>query len=302
MNIFSASKVDIQQISIPGNCTLFMKREDQIHPQISGNKFWKLYYQLQKYQEESFENPLLITFGGAFSNHIAAVSYAGKLVGIKTVGIIRGEELTSAIHLNPTLSFAQSNGMEFRFVDRESYRDKEAISSNLKKALPNALVIPEGGTNELAVKGIQNMLGIETQDFDYLCSAVGTGGTLAGISKYCEENQKVIGYKVVKDSSLEQLVFSLSGRNNVQLIEPSERYGKITDENVRFINEFFHNYKIPLDPIYTGKMMQRLLRMIQAGGFPEGSRILAFHTGGLQGVDGANEMLKKQNRELIKLI
>jgi len=299
MKVFSAAKVIIQEIPLKGNAKLFIKREDQIHPQISGNKFWKLYYPLQNYLEKLPENPMLITFGGAYSNHISAVSYAGKFLGIKTLGIIRGEELTSESIINPTLSFAKENGMNFRFVSREMYRNKDEISFNLKKEFPTALIIPEGGTNEFAVKGIENMLGNDTKEFDYLCSAVGTGGTLAGISKYCEENQEVIGFKMVKDPNLEDVIFNLSGKKNFTLKEPSERYGKITDENVRFINDFFHQFKIPLDPIYTGKMLQKLLMMLENGEFPDGSKILAFHTGGLQGIEGSNQLLKKQNRTLI---
>ena len=143
------------------------------------------------------------------------------------------------------------------------------------------------------------MLGNATKDFDYLCTAVGTGGTVAGLSKFCEDNQKVIGFKMVNDDSLSEKIFQLSGKNNFALIEASERYGRITDENIRFINWFYETYKIPLEPIYTGKMMMKLLQMIDEGYFPENSKILAFHTGGLQGIDGANLVLKKQNRPII---
>lgn len=293
------TRIPIVEIPVKKGIHLFLKREDLIHPEISGNKFWKLFYPLKNYLDTKPSEPLLITFGGAFSNHISAVSYAGELYGIKTLGIIRGEELQEKWHGNPTLQFAHKNGMEFCFVSREDYRQKEKISEQLRQEFPQAIIIPEGGTNTSAVAGIENMLGADTKDFYYLCAAVGTGGTLAGISKFCEENQQVIGFKTVKDESLENKIYSLSGKRNFALKEPSERYGKITDETVRFINDFYRKYRIPLDPIYTGKMMKQIFTMIENGEFPEGSRILAFHTGGLQGIEGANQLLKKQNRTLI---
>ena len=294
--------IPIPEISLQKNIQLFLKREDLIHPQISGNKYWKLFYNINSYLFQNPENPLVITFGGAFSNHIAATAALGKEFQLKTLGIIRGEELQEKWQENPTLKLAHENGMDFRFVTREEYRNKEILTQNLKKEFPDALIIPEGGTNELAVEGIQFMLNSETKSFDYLCTAVGTGGTIAGISKFTEENQQVLGFKVVDDISLNDKVLKLSKRNNFKLIESHDgAYGKITDENIRFINEFKEKFQIQLDPIYTGKMMRKIFELIDENYFPAGTRILAFHTGGLQGIFGANEMLKNQNRELIKI-
>ncbi len=294
------TQIPIQEIPLQKNIKLFIKREDLIHPEISGNKYWKLFFNINKYVEKKVENPMMITFGGAFSNHISAVSALGKELGIKTLGIIRGDELSTKFLENPTLKFAFENEMELRFVTREDYRNKEKLAEDLTKEFPEALIIPEGGTNELAVKGIGQMLNDETKTFDYLCSAVGTGGTLAGISRFCEENQRVIGFKVVNDDSLENKILELSQRKNFELMDAHEGgYGKITDETVDFINQFFKNHQIPLEPIYTGKMMRKLLQLIDENYFPSGSKILAFHTGGLQGIAGANEMLRKQNRKLL---
>ena len=299
----STISIPITQIPLQKNIQLFLKREDLIHPQISGNKYWKLFYNINSYLNQNPANPFIITFGGAFSNHIAAVAALGKENQLKTLGIIRGEELQYKWEENPTLELAHQNGMDFRFVSREEYRDKVTSSQILEKEFPNALIIPEGGTNEHAVEGIQFMLTEETKSFDYLCTAVGTGGTVAGISKFAQGNQKVLGFKVVDDHSLYNKVLALSTRNNFELIEANEgKYGKITDENIRFINNFNQNYGIQLDPIYTGKMMKKLFEMIQENYFPAGSKILAFHTGGLQGIYGANELLKKQNRVLIDII
>ena len=293
-------KIPIQEIPINKNIKLFIKREDLIHPQISGNKYWKLFFNINNYLAKNPENPYIITFGGAFSNHISAVSAVGNLAGIPTLGIIRGEELQDKWRDNPTLLFAKRNGMNLKFVTREEYRHKEKLTGFLQKEFPDALIVPEGGTNEEAVSGVKMMLNNDTKDFDYLCTAVGTGGTIAGISKFCEENQKVIGFKVVDDDSLENKVFELTLKKNFNLIDSCfGGYGKIKDENIRFINDFKEKYGIPLEPIYTGKMMQKIFEMIEENYFPENSKILCFHTGGLQGIEGANLLLQKQNRNLI---
>ena len=293
-------KIPIQEIPIDKNVKLFIKREDLIHSQISGNKYWKLFFNVNNYLSKNPEKPYIITFGGAFSNHISAVSAVGNLSGIPTLGIIRGEELKDKWRDNPTLLFAKRNGMNLQFVTREEYRHKEKLTEFLQKEFPEALIVPEGGTNENALAGVKMMLNDETKDFDYLCTAVGTGGTIAGISKFCEENQKVIGFKVVDDSSLENKISELTLQKNFNLIDSSfGGYGKIKDENIRFINDFKEKYEIPLEPIYTGKMMQKIFELIDEDFFPEDSRILCFHTGGLQGIEGANLLLEKQNRNLI---
>lgn len=292
--------IPIQEIPVQKNIKLFIKREDLIHPQISGNKYWKLFYNVNNYLGRNPEKPYIITFGGAFSNHIAAVSAVGNLAGIPTLGIIRGEELEHKWRDNPTLLFAKRNGMNLKFVTREEYRHKEKLTEFLQQEFPEALIVPEGGTNEEAVMGVKMMLNEQTKDFDYLCTAVGTGGTIAGISKFCEDNQKVIGFKVVDDASLENKIFELTLKQNFDLIDSSfGGYGKISDENIRFINDFKEKYDIPLEPIYTGKMMQKVLELIEEDFFPEHSRVLCFHTGGLQGIEGANLLLEKQNRNLI---
>lgn len=293
-------KIPIVEIKTDFDIQIFIKREDLIHPKISGNKFWKLFFNVNQYLESNPENPLLITFGGAFSNHIASVSAFGKEFGIPSIGIIRGNELENNWQNNPTLSEASKNGMHFFFVSREDYQNKEKFTTEFSEQYPNSLIIPEGGSNEMAVKGVQYMLGNDTKDFDYLCTAVGTGGTIAGISKFAEENQKVVGIKVVKDDSLQKTISEWSRRSNFDLVDADEnRYGKITDGNIRFINWFYEKYEIPLDPIYTGKMMQKVFDLAEKDFFPKGSKILAFHTGGLQGIKGANQFLKSKNRPLI---
>lgn len=296
---FPKIKIPIAKILLGKNVRLFLKREDLIHTEISGNKFWKLFYNINLYLDQAIKEKKIITFGGAFSNHIFTVSAVGKIYKIPTLGLIRGEELAGKWQENPTLRKAKENGMEFRFISREKYREKEILTKNLKKEFPDALIIPEGGSNTLAIKGIQHMLTDETKEFDYLCSVVGTGGTLAGISHYAAENQKVLGFNVVEDSSLEEKILNWSGKKNFELISASfGGYGKISAENVRFINGFKEKYSIQLDPIYTGKMMQKLFEMIENNYFEDGTKILAFHTGGLQGIEGANLLLRKKFENL----
>ena len=294
-------KIPIVEIKTDFDIQIFIKREDLIHPKISGNKFWKLFFNVNQYLESKPEKPLLISFGGAFSNHIASVSAFGKEFGIPTIGIIRGNELENNWQNNPTLSEASKNGMHFFFVSRADYQNKEKLTQKFSEKYPNALIIPEGGSNEMAVEGVRYMMGEDTKDFDYLCTALGTGGTIAGISRFAEEHQKVIGIKAVKDNSLEKTIQEWSRRNNFELMDADEnRYGKISEENIRFINWFYEEYEIPLDPIYTGKMMQKIFDLAEKSFFPKGSKILTFHTGGLQGIKGANQFLKSKNKALIE--
>ena len=296
-------KIPIVEIPIESKVRLFIKREDLTHPEISGNKYWKMFYNVKKYLEKEVSERKIITFGGAFSNHIAAASAFGNEFGIETLGIIRGNELEDSWQENPTLFSAHQNGMSFRFVTRETYRYKEKMMKELQTEFPESLVVPEGGTNENAVEGIQYMLTDETKDFDYICSAVGTGGTVSGLSKFAQPHQKIIGFKAVKDNSLENRIKNLSKKDNFTLIDASDGgFGKITDENVRFINEFYQYFGIVLEPVYTGKMLRKIFEMIADDYFPANSKILAFHTGGLQGIVGANEMLKKKNRNLINVL
>ena len=295
-------KIPIVEIPIESKVRLFIKREDLTHPEISGNKYWKMFFNVKKYLEKEVAERKIITFGGAFSNHIAAAAALGNEFGIKTLGVIRGNELEDSWQENPTLFSAHQNGMSFRFVTRETYRYKERLMAELQEEFPESLVVPEGGTNENAVEGIQYMLTDETKDFDYICSAVGTGGTVSGLSKFAQPHQKIIGFKAVKDNSLENRIKNLSKKDNFILIDASDGgFGKITDENVRFINEFYQYFGIVLEPVYTGKMLRKIFEMIEDDYFPANSKILAFHTGGLQGIVGANEMLKKKNRNLILL-
>lgn len=293
---------EIQFITQTNGVELYILREDKIHPFISGNKFRKLKYNLEELQTGDYDS--LLTFGGAYSNHISAVAAAGKEFGFKTVGIIRGEELTEKVDQNPTLSFAKSCGMQLRFVTREDYRKKNESKfiDELRNQFGNFYWLPEGGTNALAVKGCEEILGNHTTDFDIVCCAVGTGGTLSGIINSSEKHQKVLGFPALKDSDfLIDEINRFSKRSNWELIPDFHfrGYAKVTDELLDFINDFNKRFDVPLEPIYTGKMMFGIMELIDKNYFQQGTKILAVHTGGLQGIEGMNQKLKLNYKTII---
>ena len=203
--IFKLSDSINQQIILPNNTVeLYIKREDKIHPFVSGNKYRKLKYNLLEAKNNGFDT--LLTFGGAFSNHIAAVASAGNAFGFKTIGIVRGQELGSKISENSTLSFAKENGMQFKFVSRELYRNKtsESFLNDLKEEFGDFYLISEGGTNKLAVKGCEEILTEEDRIYDVICTAVGTGGTISGIINASKKHQTVIGFPALKGDFLQK--------------------------------------------------------------------------------------------------
>lgn len=297
-------KIPTQKIQLnSGNISVSIRREDLIHPFVSGNKFRKLKYNLLKAKEKSFET--LLTFGGAFSNHIAAVAYAGKENGFKTIGIIRGDELRDKIGENPTLTFAQNCGMEFKFVSREEYRLKnEALFvDNLKEEFGDFYAIPEGGTNELAIKGCQEILTEEDAAFDFICCSIGTGGTIAGIINSALPHQKVLGFPALKGDFLKDEIRIFAQNKNWELITDYHfgGYGKVNQDLIAFINQFYDKNNIPLDPIYTGKMVFGVMDMIERNYFPDQSKILLIHTGGIQGIQGMNMKLKNKQLPIIDI-
>lgn len=287
------------------NYQLFIKREDQIHPLVSGNKFRKLKYNLKEALDQ--KKTTLLTFGGAFSNHILATAIAGKSTGFKTIGIIRGDELgvdlEKTLTSNSTLRNASKHGMQFDFVSRETYRNKTSIEFTeiLQKKYGDFYCIPEGGTNSLAVKGCEEILTKEDSQFDYICSCVGTGGTISGIINNAKDHQKVLGFPVLKGDFLENEILKYAKKQENWELNNDYHfggYGKYSDELIHFINRFKSQTDIPLDPIYTGKMMFGVLDMINKKKFPNGSKILIIHSGGIQGIAGFNHRLKSKFSDL----
>jgi 1-aminocyclopropane-1-carboxylate deaminase len=287
---------------LPNGITLEIKREDLLHPFISGNKFRKLKYNLLQAKAENQQT--LLTFGGAYSNHIAAVAYAGKEQGFKTIGVIRGDELGDKILENPTLKFAQECGMQFEFVTREAYRHKTEpdFIANLQQKFGSFYLVPEGGTNEYAIKGCEEILTDEDAKFDYVCCAVGTGGTISGIINSTLAHQKVLGFPALKGDFLKDEIRKFAHNENWDLVTDYHfgGYGKVNEELIQFVNQFYKQTKVPLDPVYTGKMVFGVIDLIQKNYFPDNSKILLIHTGGLQGIKGMNALLKNKNKTEIQ--
>jgi 1-aminocyclopropane-1-carboxylate deaminase len=233
------------------------------------------------------------------------VAQAGETYGFKTIGIIRGEELSNKVNENATLTFARSKGMRLVFVSREQYRNKgeKTFLQNLQLQKNAFYVLPEGGTNSLAVKGCEEILSDHDKQFDYITCCVGTGGTIAGLINAAASTQSVLGFPALKSEFLTKEIRKFAKKDNWQLINDYSfgGYAKVNTNLIEFINDFYKQTKIPLDPVYTGKMMFGILDLINKGYFKRGTKILAIHTGGLQGIAGMNQKLKKKNLPLICL-
>ncbi len=292
----------LEEIKFPGiksGNRFYIKREDKFHHAISGNKWRKLKYNLIEAKRQGKET--LLTFGGAYSNHIYATASAGNLFGFKTIGLIRGEE---HLPLNPTLTFAKEIGMEIHYVNRSDYRkryDNDFIEK-IYEQFGDVYLIPEGGTNLLALKGAKEIVDDIEIDFDYICSACGTGGTIAGIISGLDNHKYAIGFPVLKGASflernITKLIKDFTGKefNNwhLELNYHFGGYAKIKAELINFIEEFETLNGIKLDPVYTGKMMYGIFDLERKGYFKKGSTIIAIHTGGLQGIEGMKPKIEK---------
>lgn len=276
---------------------VYLKREDWLHPTISGNKWRKLKYNLQAARFQGKDT--LLTFGGAYSNHVAAVAAAGKEFNLRTVGYIRGEAHPV---LNPTLTFATRCGMQLHYLDRATYRQKNlpAFAEHLQSKYPTAYLLPEGGTNLLAVKGCAEIVPDISVPYDYLVCAVGTGGTLAGLIAGLAGAKQIIGIPALKGgeflkAEIEQLVTGYAGQNfsnwELQTQFHFGGYAKVKPELVQFIQYCWQQHQVPLEPIYTGKMLYGLYSLIRQAYFKPGTVLVAVHTGGLQGLAGLAQRL-----------
>ena len=299
--MFSYSLNQAIAIDLPKGINLVIKRDDLIHPFVSGNKFRKLKYNLLQAKAEN--QSTLLTFGGAYSNHIAAVAYAGKENGFQTIGIIRGDELADKIESNPTLNFAQKCGMQFEFVSRETYRLKteESFLEQLQQKYGAFYLIPEGGTNAFAIQGCEEILTPEDASFDYVACAIGTGGTISGLINSVLPHQKVLGFPALKGEFLQDEIRKFVRHENWELITDYHfgGYGKVSPDLIDWINRFYVQTQIPLDPVYTGKMVFGILDLIAKNYFPENVNILMIHTGGLQGIQGMNLKLKNKGLPIL---
>ena len=284
--MLSCQTIPYQTILLANGITITVKRIDQVHPTISGNKWFKLKYNLLEAQRLGYSQ--LLSFGGAYSNHIHALAHAAHEYGFTSIGIIRGAELADK-PLNPTLTTAQDLGMQFEFISRSDYRLKHTPEylAELQSRYPNAYIIPEGGTNTLAVKGCEEILSeADRQDFDMIVCAVGTGGTFSGLINASHSKQKLLGFSALKGDFLIEDIQQWADNDKQNWTLYSEEifggYGKFDDKLLTFIKTIQQQYDLPLEPIYTGKAMYRLLDLIEQGEVAPHSKILFIHTGGLQ--------------------
>ncbi|MBK7872606.1 MAG: 1-aminocyclopropane-1-carboxylate deaminase/D-cysteine desulfhydrase [Saprospiraceae bacterium] len=280
---------------------LLVKRDDLLRlneqSAFCGNKWRKLKYNLQEAHRRGLS--ILLSFGGAFSNHLAALAEAGQAFDFQTIGIVRGEKIS-----NSTLRFCEQCGMHLHFMDRETYRQKEHpdFLEKLQEQFGDFYLLPEGGTNELALQGCAEIMS-EVQEYhrnefpDFIATACGTGGTLAGIVQGLKGQSQAIGFSVLKGNFLQQEVEKLLSKKSenplsnwqIQSDYHFGGYAKFSSELIDFMNDFKKDFGIQLDPIYTGKLFFGLFDLIQKDFFTPGSIILAVHTGGLQGIEGFNE-------------
>lgn len=271
---------------------VYVKRDDLIHPEVMGNKWRKLKYNLKHAQENGFKG--ILTIGGAYSNHIVATAAACCENGLESIGIIRGDELHT--ESNHTLRTAASKNMQLKFISRTAFRELRQFFDALSTEYPDYFCIPEGGSNELAIKGCSEIIPEIDLDFDVLVTPVGTGGTMAGLVKGLGGVRKVLGFSALKgDFVIEDFLRfcqlnEIPQRNfEIQTDFHFGGYAKYSKKLIDFINLHKIIWQIPIEPIYTGKMFYGLKSLIQSDYFNPGNKIVVLHTGGLQGIIGFNE-------------
>lgn len=269
--------------------TLSIKRDDLIHPLISGNKWRKLKYLLKQADEENKRH--LITFGGAFSNHLLATAAAGARFGFKTTGFVRGEEV-----INDTLFLCRLHGMELIFVDRESYRDKQSLFKKYFGGDADAFFIDEGGASPLAAQGCAELVDELTEAYDHIVCACGTGTTAAGIINGIQKHSLKSQFHAVpvfkNGGFISDEIDRFLDSPSVYQLHTAYHFGgyaKTTPELIAFIKEFVARTGILIEPVYTGKMLFAIHDLASQGYFKRGDRILAIHSGGLFGLLGMKD-------------
>ncbi len=289
MNFKLPSKIQELKLNIKNSnkIRLFIKREDLIHDVVSGNKWRKLNYNFKYIKEKKIKK--ILSFGGAYSNHLHALSWLAKKNDIKSYGLVRGCE--SSIE-NPTLSFCKKNKMNLFFLERSTYRNNKnnnPIFNTIIKSEENIFVIPEGGFNELGIKGCEEIMNEVNSHYDIICCSIGSGCTAVGIIKSLKSDQFFLGFSSFKNNSQIKNIISKKVKNFNWKINSEYNFGGfgvVTDELKKFIKDFNNSYGIMLDPIYTSKLFFGLFEMISENKLPKDSRILVLHTGGLQGLQG----------------
>ena len=291
-------QLELSSFGLPQK-SLHILREDLLLAEASGNKLRKLLPNLKQAALDGINR--VVTFGGAYSNHIAATAAAGQKFGFETVGFIRGEELALNWQKNPTLRQASACGMKLVFIERTEYRNRHHATylSELKARYAPCVIIPEGGSNDLAIQGVAKMARLLPKKFKVLCTPIGTGGTMAGLLSGADHGQQVWGFSALKGVDFAREL-SQYGPGIPRTIFSNYHFGgyaKANNELIEFINNFRVQTGIALDPVYTGKMMFGLIDFLKKNPEVNAQDILVVHTGGLQGIQGFNEL----NKGLVKI-
>jgi 1-aminocyclopropane-1-carboxylate deaminase len=276
------------------NVSVFVVRSDQVHGQVSGNKWFKLKHSLLHAIEKNIGQ--VVSFGGAYSNHIHALAFAANSLGLQSVGFIRGEWTDD----NQTLNDAKAWGMQLISLSREEYRLKNDVGflNELKKQFPQALWVPEGGSNSAALQGVIELMGLIEQqlpDLDMLVAACGTGGTLAGLIAGANSTRAILGVPVLKGAGfLKQDIERLLADADLDpgctweldLDGHYGGYGKVKAEHKMHMRQLEAQHDILLEPVYTAKMWRRFDELVVSGHFAWGAKVALLHSGGLQGRRG----------------
>ncbi|RYU91148.1 pyridoxal-phosphate dependent enzyme [Mucilaginibacter terrigena] len=295
LDIYSPTQPIESKLFADKGIKVFIKRDDLIHPIISGNKWRKLKYVLQQAQAQNKTH--LVTFGGAYSNHLLATAAAAAKFGFKATGIVRGEEVE-----NDTLFLCKLHGMQLIFTDRESYRDKQALFNKFFADNGQAFFIDEGGASAEGAKGCSELVDELTETYDHIFCACGTGTTAAGVINGIAKNNLPTQFNAIpvfKNGEFMKVeidrFLTAPANYSLHLDYHFGGYGKTTPELINFIKQFVVDTGILIEPIYTGKMLYAIFDLAAKGHFTPGSKILAIHSGGIWGLLG---MKDKFNRDL----
>jgi len=267
-----------------GDIQIDVLRLDAIHPVVSGNKWFKLKYHIEEAKKKKFSS--LITFGGAYSNHIVATAFAAREAKLKCTGIIRGEQHSE---LSPTLKDAEYYGMQLIYTPRYLYSDTEQLLSLMDMDITDTYIVNEGGKGIQGVKGAEEILNLTSKsNYSHFCCAVGTGTMISGIINAALPQQEIIGISSLKGDdtlspSIKKFTKASSAYFNIFFDYHFGGYAKKTPELIDFMNEFYQKTNIPTDFVYTGKLIYGIFDLLKKGYFPGKSRILIIHSGGLQG-------------------
>lgn len=277
--------IDTLEYFTNANPNVAMLRLDTIHPLVSGNKWFKLKYNIQKVQKDSYVG--MLSFGGAFSNHLIALAAAGTLYHLPTIGIVRGEELHA--NSNHVLKQCADLGMQFEFISRSQYHNKNdhVFLETLEQKYPNYWVVPEGGANDLGMRGASEIMDYIPENYNYIVTAVGSATTFIGLLKRLKNHQKLIGICPMKGGAyLKEIIeVNVQGGQQWELLDRFHDggFGKISLRLENFMHSFYKKYGILLDRVYTAKMMWAVHQLLFENYFDKEASILCIHSGGLTG-------------------